>query len=367
MTDPTGPRRPLGSGSLARLRSEIAPPDAAVPDRVRKRLDELTKPPGSLGRLERLAVRLARIHGDPPPPLRNRTVVVLAGDHGVARRGVSAYPPEVTAQMCRNLAAGGAAINAVAGAVAARVVVADLGVDGVLDGVPGLRSHKVRRGTRDMVDGPAMTRAEAERAIEEGAGLLESERKRTDVVALGEMGIGNTTAASALTAAYLGRDAEEVVGPGAGLPPDRRANKVEVVRRAVCGIRTDAEPLEVLARAGGLEIAGLVGVVLAAARRRTAVVTDGFIATAAVLAAERLRPGIRDYVFASHLSAEPGHRILLDALGLEPLFDLGMRLGEGTGAALALPMLDAAGAVLREMATFSSAGIAGRADGAEEA
>ncbi|NIR79947.1 MAG: nicotinate-nucleotide--dimethylbenzimidazole phosphoribosyltransferase [Gemmatimonadetes bacterium] len=342
--------------------SAIGPPDGADPDDVRRHLDDLTKPPGSLGRLEGLAVRLARIYGDPPPPLRNRAVAVLAGDHGVARRGVSAYPRKVTVQMCRNLATGGAAINAIAGAAGARVVVADLGVDGALDGVPGLRAHKVRRGTRDMVEGPAMTREEAARAIEEGVALFEAEVERTHVVALGEMGIGNTTAASALAAAYLDRDAGEVVGSGTGLSPARRKEKVEVVRRAVRRIRDVEDPLDILAEVGGLEIAGLVGIVLAAARHRRAVVTDGFIATGAALATVRLCPAVRDYLFASHVSPEPGHPIVLKALGLEPLFDFEMRLGEGTGAALALPILDAAGSLLREMATFSSAGVSGPDD-----
>lgn len=344
---------------LERILAEIRPPDGADPGDVRRHLDELTKPPGSLGRLEGLAVRLARIYGDPPPPLRHRTVVVLVGDHGVSRREVSAYPREVTTQMCRTLAGGGAAINAIAEAVGARIVAADIGVDANLASVKGLRACNVRRGTRDLVDEAAMTRQETLRAINEGYALFEVEADRTDVVALGEMGIGNTTAASALTSAFLGREVAEVVGRGTGLSRERQAEKVEVVRRAVRRIQNVHDPLDVLAEVGGLEIAGLVGVVFAAARRGKAVVTDGFIATSAVLAATRLKPAIRDYLFASHSSEEPGHRILLDSLRLEPLFDFQMRLGEGTGAALALPILDAAGSVLREMATFSSAGVSG--------
>lgn len=329
--------------------------DAAA---VAARLDGLTKPPGSLGSLETLALRLALIYGDPPPPLRRRTVIVCAADHGVTARGVSAYPASVTAAMCRNIAAGGAAINAVAASVGATVVLADLGVCADLDGEAGIEHCNVRRGTRDLVDGPAMTAEEAGRAVAAGAALVRSRLDRTDIVALGEMGIGNTTAAAALTAALTGAPAAAVVGPGTGLDERRLRRKRELVASAVARVGPGA-PFGALAQLGGLEIAGLVGVTLAAAGEGRAVVADGFIATAAAYVAVRICPPARDYLFAGHRSVEPGHSVLLDALGLEPVLDLRLRLGEGTGAALALPVLDAAGAVLREMATFEDAAVPG--------
>lgn len=352
-------RERTGAAGLEALITGIGPARAASPEEVQAHLDRLTKPPGSLGGLEDLARRLARILGDPPPELVHRTVFVLAGDHGVARTGVSAYPPEVTAQMCRNFARGGAAINAIAGATGARVVVADLAVDAEADALGGIRDLKVRRGTRDLSRGPALTREEAHRAVLHGATLVEEALPNLHVAALGEMGIGNTTAASALTCALTGCSAHEVVGPGTGVGDEGLARKRDAVTRGVARVGPGAAPLDVLAELGGGEIAGLVGVTLAAARAGRPVVTDGFIATAAVLVAQRLAPAVSDYVFASHRSAEPGHAILLEALDLTPIFDLGLRLGEGTGAALAFPLLDAAGAVLREMATFQAAGVSG--------
>jgi nicotinate-nucleotide--dimethylbenzimidazole phosphoribosyltransferase len=341
---------------LAELLGEIRPPNRADTAEMRARLDHLTKPVGSLDRLERLALQLALVLGDPPPALRRRTVIVLAADHGVTAQGVSAYPAEVTAQMCRNYAAGGAAINAIARSVSAEVVAVDVGVcaDPASLGVP---SRKVRWGTADLSQGPAMTRAEALAAMRVGADLVEERRDRTDVFALGEMGIGNSTPAAALTAALCGAPADAVVGTGTGVDGPTLERKRLIVETAVSRLGGESDPVSVLAEVGGLEIAGLVGVVLAAARAGRPVVTDGFIATAAVLVAARLAPAALGYVIASHRSAERGHAQQLDALGLEPLLDLGLRLGEGTGAALALPVLDAAAAVLREMASFTDAGV----------
>lgn len=350
--------RPLAR-RMERLLEAVSPPDAARPADVRRHLDALTKPPGSLGRLEDAAVRLATIHGDPPPPLSRRTMFLLAGDHGVARRGVSAYPPEVTAAMCRNFARGGAAINAVAGSVGARVMVADFGVDADLDGVGGVLGRKVRRGTSDLSEGPAMSVEEAARAVLAGAELLADRAHELDVAVLGEMGIGNTTSASALTAALTGAPVPGVVGPGTGLEAAGVAVKRQLAGRAVRRIAGEEDPLVLLAELGGFEIAGLVGVVLGAAGTRVPVVSDGFIATVAALVAVRLNPAAVGYLFAGHRSPEPGHTVLLDALGLEPLLDLELRLGEGTGAVLALPILDAAGALLRDMATFDEAGVPG--------
>lgn len=346
-----------GAPALLELVEGVRPPGSADPAAVRARLDTLTKPPGSLGRLEEAAVRLATIVGDPPPPLRRRTVFVLAGDHGVAVRGVSAYPRDVTAQMCRNIAAGGAAVSALARAAGARVVVADFGVDADLERVEGVVDRKVRRGTRDLSEEAAMTAEETGAAVLAGATLVDDARPRPGVVALGEMGIGNTTPASVLTAALTGASPEEVVGPGTGVEGPSLLRKRRIVSRALARVGEVRDPLTLLAEVGGLELAGLVGVTLGSARRGIPVVLDGFIATAAALVAVRLRPEADGYLFAGHRSAEPGHRRLLEVLGLDPLLELEMRLGEGTGAVLAIPVLDAAGAILREMATFESAGI----------
>ncbi len=286
-------------------------------------------------------------------------VFLLAADHGVARRGVSAYPAEVTDQMCRNIASGRAAINAIAAVVGARVLTVDMGVDADLHERPEIVGCKIRRGTRDLSSGAALTRDEVIRAILTGAELVGERSERVDLLALGEMGIGNTTAASAVAAAITGRPPGELVGRGTGVDDERLRLKRQIIGNAVRRCPKNRDALHALAQVGGLEIAGLAGVVLGAAASRRAVVTDGFIATTAALAAVRLQPSARDYLFASHRSTEPGHPAVLTALGIEPLFDLEMRLGEGTGAALALPMLDAAGAILREMATFESAGVSG--------
>ena len=362
---PVSPSDAVQERWLAELLREIHPPNRAVAAGVRARLDQLTKPVGSLGRLERLALRLALVVGDPPPALTRRTVILLAADHGVTAQGVSAYPAEVTAQMCRNYAAGGAAINAIARSVSADVVAVDVGVcaDPASLGVP---SRKVRWGTADLSQGPAMTRAEALAAVRVGADLVMDRLDRTDVFALGEMGIGNTTSAAALTAALCGAPAEAVVGTGTGVDGPTLERKRRIVDTAVSRLGGDLDPVRMLAEVGGLEIAGLVGVVLAAARATRPVVTDGFIATAAVLVAARLAPAAPGYVIASHRSVERGHALQLDALGLEPLLDLELRLGEGTGAALALPILDAATAVLREMASFTDAGVATASIGTPE-
>ena len=347
-------RAPSPAEEVAALAAAVRPARAADAAAVRRRLDGLAKPPGSLGRLEALAVRLARVYGDPPPPLRRRTVFVLAADHGVARRGVSAYPASVTGAMCRTLTGGGAAVCVLARSVGAEVVVADLGVDADLSGVPGLLHRKVRRGSRDLSAGPALTPAEAAAAVAAGAGLVRERAAGCDVVALGEMGIGNTTAATALTAALTGAGVAEVMGPGTGVVGAARARKetaVAAALRRAAGVR---DPFELLAALGGLEIAGLVGVTLAAAGAGRAVVTDGFIATAAALVAARLAPPVRDHLVAGHRSTEPGHAVQLAALDLEPVLDLDLRLGEGTGAVLALPVLDAAAGLLREMATLAS-------------
>jgi nicotinate-nucleotide--dimethylbenzimidazole phosphoribosyltransferase len=340
--------------ALTKLLSIVTLPDPGAEIEVRRRLDQLTKPPGSLGRLEELAVRLAAISGACPPPLRDPVIFTLAGDHGVVAQGVSAYPQIVTAQMVENFLRGGAAVNALARHAGARVVVADLGVAAPLARHPDLHDCKIAPGTADMTRGPAMTREQAVRAVEAGIALVEAERARgADLIGTGEMGIGNTTAASALVAALTGAAAESVTGPGTGVDAAGRWRKVDAIRRALDVNRPDpADALDTLAKVGGFEIAGLVGVILAGAAYRLPVVLDGFIAGAAALTAVRLKPEARGALLAAHRSAEPGHARVLEALGLEPYLDLGMRLGEGTGALLAVPIIQAAARLLTEMATI---------------
>jgi nicotinate-nucleotide--dimethylbenzimidazole phosphoribosyltransferase len=347
----------------------IGPLDTAAMDVAAARLDRLTKPPGSLGQLETLVIELAGITGRADATAERGAVVVAAGDHGVARQGVSAYPSDVTAQMVANFVAGGAAINVLGAWAGVSLVVVDAGVASPIpvvsaDPVRGGRlvRARIRDGTADMTEGPAMSRAEALRAVATGidlAGALWADG--LDLLGVGEMGIGNTTAASALTAALTGADPAMVTGRGTGVTDEMWVAKVEAVRRALAVNRPDAgDAVGVLAALGGFEIAGLVGVVLAGAARRVPVVLDGFIASAAALVAARLAPAARSYMIAAHRSAEPGHARVLEALGIAPYLDLGMRLGEGTGAALGIGLLRAALACYREMATFKEAGVSER-------
>jgi nicotinate-nucleotide--dimethylbenzimidazole phosphoribosyltransferase len=333
-------------------------------------MDSLTKPPGSLGRLESIAIRLAGVTGDPRPTLERRSIVVAAADHGVTRQGVSAYPSEVTAQMVANFLAGGAAINVLATRVGASVTVLDVGVAGDIPDVApsdagGARhvSRRVRDGTDDLSIGPAMSRAEAVESI--AIGLEHVEAMRTAGVALigiGEMGIGNTTAASAMTAAMTGAAPATVTGFGTGIDDETRVRKIAVVEAALAVNRPDpTDPIGVLATVGGLEIGALVGVILGAVGARIPIVLDGFITGSAALLADALAPGVGSRMIAAHRSLEPGHGVILDRLGLDPLLDLGLRLGEGTGAALAFALIDAAVAIRDGMATFSSASVSGRA------
>jgi nicotinate-nucleotide--dimethylbenzimidazole phosphoribosyltransferase len=354
---------------LQRLLDSIAAPDGAAGEEAQRRLDQLTKPRGSLGRLEELARRLAEITGACPPPLTHAVIFTLAGDHGVADEGVSAYPQVVTAQMVETFLRGGAAVNVLARHVGARVVIADLGVAGPLPAHPGLDGCRIASGTRNMTRGPAMTRDQAVAGIEAGIALVERERGRgLDLIGTGEMGIGNTTAASAMVAALTGASPAEVTGPGTGVTPEGLARKQRAVARALAANRPDpGDGVGVLSGLGGFEIAGLAGVVLAGAAHRIPVIVDGFIATAAALAAVRIRPEARHVLLASHRSAEPGHGRALAALGLEPYLDLGMRLGEGTGAALGIGLARAAGRILTEMATFKSAGVSTAGPGATDA
>lgn len=326
---------------------------------ARNRQERLVKPPGSLGRLESLSIQIAGITGQPSPRLRQKCVIVMAADHGVAREGVSAYPQEVTAQMVANFLAGRAAINVLARHVGARLVVVDMGVASDLPPHPQLIVRKIACGTGNIAAGPAMSRAQALQAILAGAEIAgEQLRQGCDLLALGEMGIGNTTPAAAIAACLTGLPPVQVTGRGTGLVPAEIRRKVGVVEQALQANRPDpADGLEVLAKLGGFEIAGLVGVILAGAANRRPVVLDGFITTAAAMIAVALCRPARDYLIASHCSPERGHRRMLDWLGLEPLLDLQMRLGEGTGAALAFSLIEAACRLLAEMATFEEAGV----------
>jgi nicotinate-nucleotide--dimethylbenzimidazole phosphoribosyltransferase len=339
---------------IERTIAAIPGPDEAAAAAARTALEAKAKPPGSLGRIEELACRLAAIRGEPDPGRLAPVVVVCAADHGIAEEDVSAYPQEVTGHMLRAFAGGQAAICVLAREAGARLVVADLGVR---EPVPGVLDRRIRAGTANAARGPAMAREEAERAIAAGIGLAEdiAASARPAVVALGEMGIANTTAASALTACLLGADPADVCGRGTGVDDAGLERKVSAVRRALAVNRpSPGDPVGVLAAVGGLEIAALTGLMLGCAARRTPVLVDGFITAAAALAAVRLQPRSAGALIAAHRSPEPGHGAILDALGLDPLLDLGMRLGEGSGAALALPLVAAALAVLSDMATLEA-------------
>jgi nicotinate-nucleotide--dimethylbenzimidazole phosphoribosyltransferase len=322
-----------------------------------ERLDSLTKPPRSLGRLEELAARMAGVQGSVRPSVERKAIVLAAGDHGVALRGVSPYPQDVTWQMVANFSAGGAAINQIAGSVGAELVLVDVGVAHDLSGLEGVRTEKVGWGTHDLSVGPAMSREECAQAILVGVRLArELVERGFSLVGTGEMGIGNSTSAAALTAAFTGSQPEDTVGRGTGLDDAGVRRKAEMVRDAlVVNEELLGDPLGILAALGGFELACLAGVVLGCAEERTCVVADGYISGAAALAAVRLCADARDVLFASHRSTEPGHSIVLDALGLRPVLELDMRLGEGTGAALAMGIMDAAARMISGMATFAEA------------
>ncbi|MBI2942525.1 MAG: nicotinate-nucleotide--dimethylbenzimidazole phosphoribosyltransferase [Chloroflexi bacterium] len=345
--------------NISNLIGRIHPLDAAAMRVARERQDVLTKPQGSLGRLEELSVKVAGITANPRPRFPRKAVIVLAADHGVAAAGVSAYPQAVTPQMVLNFLAGGAAINVLARRAGARIVVADLGVAADLPSHPNLISRKIGYGTRNMVEGPAMTAPEAQAAIAAGVEIVEAEIERgLDLVATGDMGIGNTTPSSAIVATITGRPVADVTGRGTGVDDAGWRRKVAAIERALEVNRPDpADPMDVLTKVGGFEIAGLVGDILAAAAHRRPVVIDGFISGAAALVASELCPVARSYVIAAHNSVEVGHRIMLERMELVPLLNLNLRLGEGTGAAMAMHLIDDAVAILDEMATFGEAGV----------
>jgi nicotinate-nucleotide--dimethylbenzimidazole phosphoribosyltransferase len=345
----------------------IVPLDEAAMAAARARQDTLTKPLGSLGRLEDLSIMLAGMFGDPIPRINRKSVILAAGDHGVVAEGVSAYPQEVTPQMVYNFLRGGAGINVLARQAGAEIVILDAGVAADLEPHPLLRSVKVAHGTANMAVGPAMTREQAIRCLEIGIDAAKEQiGEGADLVACGDMGIGNTTASSAITAVITGADPSVTTGRGTGLDDPGLAHKVEVIRRAIEVNNPDPKDgLDVLIKVGGLEIGVLAGAMLGTAASRRPVVVDGFISGAAALIAWLISPSARDYFIAAHQSVEPGHRVGLDAMGLTPLLDMGMRLGEGTGAALAIHLIEASARCLAEMATFAEAGVSERSDDEE--
>lgn len=324
------------------------------------RQNNLTKPAKSLGRLEDISIQLAGMKADPLPTVSRKAVIVMAADHGVALEGVSAFPAEVTPQMVLNFLHGGAAINVLARQAGASVTVVDIGVASDFDpSLSGLLHRKVARGTRNMAKGPAMTRSEAEQAITAGMDVLAEVAKiGLDLIATGDMGIGNTTPSSAIAAVLTGIPVAKVTGRGTGIDDDALANKVRIIEQAIALNKPDPnDALDVLCKVGGLEIAGLAGVMIAAAARRIPIVVDGFISTAAAMIAAGLVPDVRNYMFSAHQSVEIGHQAMLKHLGLNPLIDLNLRLGEGTGAVLAFHLIEASSRILREMATFAEAGV----------
>ncbi|MFC2068860.1 nicotinate-nucleotide--dimethylbenzimidazole phosphoribosyltransferase [Chloroflexota bacterium] len=328
-------------------------------DEVRARNDRLTKPPRSLGRLEELSVQLAGIQGVPIPEIKNKVIITMAGDHGVLAESIGNWPQEVTAQMVSNILSGGAGISVMARQVGARVIVVDMGVARDLESQPNLVVRKVGYGTRNIARGPAMTVEQAETAIINGIELVNQEKsKGLDIVGTGDMGIGNTTPSSAICSVITGRTVDEVTGRGTGLTDDQLAHKKKVIAQTLATNLPDPkQPLDVLARIGGFEIGGLVGVMLGAAASRIPVVIDGFISGAAALIAAALAPRLKDYLIAAHLSTEPGHQFILKHLELRPWLDLQMGLGEGTGAALGMFLAETAAKLLMEMATFNEAGV----------
>jgi len=338
--------------------------DENIKEKAQAKLDDLTKPRGSLGRLEEISKRIVGITENMNAAFKRKVIFTMAGDHGVASEGVSLFPQEVTCQMIENFIKGGAGINVLSRHCGAEVVVVDMGtlkrVEGLRFKVKGFIDKKVGFGTKNMAKGPAMTREEAIKAIESGIEVFEEEFKKTriDIVGTGDMGIANTTSSSAIVSVCTGAFCREVTGRGTGIDDKQWQLKVGVVEKALNINKPDStDPLDILSKVGGFEIGGICGVVLAAASRRVPVVMDGFISTAATLLTYKFSPVVKDYVFAAHKSQEKGHGIALDYMGLRPLLDLEMRLGEGTGSALAMNIIEASMKIFAEMATFSQAGV----------
>ncbi|MBU3933809.1 MAG: nicotinate-nucleotide--dimethylbenzimidazole phosphoribosyltransferase [Candidatus Omnitrophica bacterium] len=349
---------------LKEIISKIEKLDHSLAEETQKRLDNLTKPQGSLGRLEELAKRAVEITGNVNPPIKNKVIFTMAGDHGIVEEGVSAFPQEVTPQMIYNFIEGGAGINILARHVGARVVVVDMGVAKQLTvnnahQLTDLKIKKIALGTKNMAKAAAMTREEAVKSIENGIEVFEEELVNgIDIAGTGDMGIGNTTASSAIAACFTGKPVEDLTGRGTGISEETFLNKISVIKKALKLNRPNPkDAIDVLSKVGGFEIGGLAGVILSGASHRIPVVIDGFISGASALIAYHLEPKIKDYLIAAHCSVEQGHKIVLDYMGLKPLLDLDLRLGEGTGSALAISLVEAGIKIMTEMATFQDAGV----------
>ncbi len=348
--------------SIESITSQIGPLDESAMQAARTRQNTLTKPHGSLGRLEELSIQLAGITGKSTPVIKDKVIITMAGDHGVVAEGVSAYPQEVTPQMVMNFLTGGAAINVLARHIGARVVIVDMGVAADTPENKNLVVKKIAYGTANMSKGPAMTRAQAEESIQSGIEIALAEISRgADIIGTGDMGIGNTTPSAAIACALTSKHPKEIAGRGTGVDDDGLNRKISAIERALDVNKPDAnDGLDMLAKVGGFEIGGLAGVMLGAASQRRPVMIDGFISTAAAMIAVTIAPQCKDYLISAHRSKENGHGIMLDWLGLNPLLDLDMRLGEGTGAALGISFAEASCKILAEMATFGEAGVSNK-------
>ncbi len=347
---------------LSKTIDRIKPVDKEIMEEAQKRLDQLTKPHGSLGRLEELAKRVVGITGKPNPALNHKLIITMAGDHGVVEEGISAFPQEVTSQMVYNFLRGGAGINVLAKHVGAKVQVVDMGVATDLERSPELIIKKIGYGTRNFTEGLAMSPEEALQSIEAGIEIVEElSQNGLDILGVGDMGIGNTTPSSAIIAVFSGCRVRDVTGRGTGIENKVFDNKVKVIEKGLVVNKPNPEdPIDVLAKVGGFEIGGIAGSILAGAAMKIPVVIDGFISTAGALMATELAPLTKEYIIASHNSQEVGHKVMLERMGLRPLLDLDLRLGEGTGAALGISLVEAAIKILTEMATFADAGVSER-------
>jgi nicotinate-nucleotide--dimethylbenzimidazole phosphoribosyltransferase len=345
------------------LIARIKPLDQSAMSFARDRQNMLTKPQGSLGRLEDLSIQMAGITGQVRPKINHKVVTVMAGDHGVVAEGVSAFPQEVTPQMVLNFLYGGAAINVLSKHVGARVVIVDMGVAAPMDAHPQLISRRVGSGTGNIAKGAAMTRTQGVESILSGVEIVEAEiAQGLDILATGDMGIGNTTPSAAIACVVTGKSASEIVGRGTGVDDEGLRRKILAVENALKVNQPDMKDgLDILCKVGGFEIGGLTGAILGAAANRRPVVIDGFISTAAAIIAATLAPQVKDYLIAAHCSQELGHRLMMEWLGVTPLLDMHMRLGEGTGAALAMSIVEASCKILDEMATFGEAGVSEKA------
>jgi nicotinate-nucleotide--dimethylbenzimidazole phosphoribosyltransferase len=345
--------------SIATTISAIEPLNQKAMQAAQERQNMLTKPAGSLGRLEELSIQIAGITGKPIPVIKEKVIITMAGDHGVVAEGVSAFPQEVTPQMVANFLNGGAAINALARHIGARVVVVDMGVASEIPAREKLLKRRVAAGTKNIAVGEAMTRAQAEEAVQHGIELVEGIISiGAHIVGTGDMGIGNTTPSAAIACALMGESPEKIAGRGTGVDDEGLKRKISAIQRALdVNQPNPKDGLDVLSKVGGFEIGGLAGVMIGAAANHVPVMVDGFISTAAAMIAVTLAPQCKDYLIAAHRSKEYGHSAMLEWLGLKPLFDLDLRLGEGTGAALGISMAEAACKVLAEMATFGEAGV----------